>query len=366
MLDIDGDNHISFSEFIAPILETIPPRVAICFVSDIRFKMEVFTNLRHAYRTVSQISEVVTIDLIRGKLLDRQDALSQHYAKALDELVFDSECVTEKQFMREVARMEKHCLTSFTNLLFKQMDPTVVDEDDKTREEIQAGIDNEEIEKDALKLLLKKSLSLHKADLDLYIPPRDKNTWMRFRNCTSAFYEVITNPVVSLKSQAEIFVQNQEMKSYIAELEKEIRDNKDYKELFEALEKSQAPEYEKILAQTKKQLAMSRQDAINLRTDIAKQKMSIDLYQQFADNKFNKDALEDQLAMIKAKASAFDVKLKKIKIKTVERKHAEPESPSGSVSIKDLQARYNKDAIASTDVKIDRVVEVVEEDDEAL
>jgi chromosome segregation ATPase len=68
------------------------------------------------------------------------------------------------------------------------------------------------------------------------------------------------------------------MKSYIAELEKEIRDNKNYKELFEALEKSQAPEYEKILTQTKKQLAMSRQDAINLRTDIAKQKMSIDLY----------------------------------------------------------------------------------------
>lgn len=38
------------------------------------------------------------------------------------------------------------------------------------------------------------------------------------------------------------------MKSYIAELEKEIRENKNYKELFEALEKSQAPEYEKILA----------------------------------------------------------------------------------------------------------------------
>jgi hypothetical protein len=111
---------------------------------------------------------------------------------------------------------------------------------------------------------------------------------------------------------------------------------------------------------------MSRQDAITLRTDIAKQKMSIDLYQQFADNKFNKDALEDQLAMIKAKASAFDVKLKKIKIKTVEKKRVEPESPSGSVSIKDLQARYNKEGIATTDVQIDRVVEVVEEDDEAL
>lgn len=71
MLDIDGDNHISFNEFIAPILEQIPPNVAIGFVSDIRFKMEVYTNLRHAFRTVAQISEVVTLDLVKGKLLDR-------------------------------------------------------------------------------------------------------------------------------------------------------------------------------------------------------------------------------------------------------------------------------------------------------
>lgn len=38
---------------------------------------------------------------------------------------------------------------------------------------------------------------------------------------------------------------------------------------------------------------MARQDGINLRTDIAKQKLSIDLYEQFAEGKFNKDALED-------------------------------------------------------------------------
>ena len=41
-----------------------------------------------------------------------------------------------------------------------------------------------------------------------------------------------------MKSQAEIFVQNQEMKQYIEALEKEISDNKSYKERFEALEKS--------------------------------------------------------------------------------------------------------------------------------
>lgn len=71
LLDVDGDNNISFNEFIAPILEKIPPRVAICFVSDIRFKMEVYTNIRQAYRTVQEISEVVTLDLVKGKLMDR-------------------------------------------------------------------------------------------------------------------------------------------------------------------------------------------------------------------------------------------------------------------------------------------------------
>jgi 3-polyprenyl-4-hydroxybenzoate decarboxylase len=81
-------------------------------------------------------------------------------------------------------------------------------------------------------------LRLHTPDMDLYIPPKDKNTWMRFRNCTNAFYEVVTNPIVSMKSQAEIYVQNQEMKQYIEALEKEISDNKSYKEKFEALEKS--------------------------------------------------------------------------------------------------------------------------------
>jgi hypothetical protein len=102
--------------------------------------------------------------------------------------------------MREVARMEKHCLVSFANLIFKSLDTTAVDPDLEIVEAIKAGIEDEEIEKDALKDLLRQSLKLHTPDVDLYIPPKDRNTWMRFRNCTSAFYEVVTDPVVSLKS----------------------------------------------------------------------------------------------------------------------------------------------------------------------
>ena len=78
--------------------------------------------------------------------------------KAIDELVFDTEVLTEKQFMREVGRMEKHCLHSFGNLTFKQMYPLEKDPELEIIESIKAGIDSEAIEKDELKELLKKSL----------------------------------------------------------------------------------------------------------------------------------------------------------------------------------------------------------------
>ena len=51
-----------------------------------------------------------------------------------------------------------------------------------------------------------------------------------------------------------------------------------------------------------------------LRADLAKNKKAIDIYRQFADGKFNKDALEDELHKINAIGNAFNVKLKRIKI----------------------------------------------------
>jgi len=67
--------------------------------------------------------------------------------------------------------------------------------------------------------------------------------------------------------------------------------------------------------------------------------------------------------LIKAKASAFDVKLKKIKINTNVRKTG-PSSPVGAgLSIKELQAKYNKQGVSSTDSAIDRTVEIVEDEE---
>lgn len=122
-----------------------------------------------------------------------------------------------------------------------------------------------------MRAVLKEAQKLHIPDLDLYIPPKDKNTWLRFRNCTTAFYEVVTDPVISMQSPAELIITNSEMRLYISELEREAAENKTLKERLDALEKSQAPEYEKVTAVLKKQLVYARQDGINLRTDVAKQ-----------------------------------------------------------------------------------------------
>ena len=88
MLDIDGDKLISFNEFLSPILESIPPRVAIAFVSDIRFKFDVFNNIRSAFLACCQCSDVVTVDLVEGKILERQDPFAVHFVKQLRAMRF--------------------------------------------------------------------------------------------------------------------------------------------------------------------------------------------------------------------------------------------------------------------------------------
>jgi hypothetical protein len=60
------------------------------------------------------------------------------------------------------------------------------------------------------------------------------------------------------------------MKEEIKWLEYELSEVKPYKERFEALEKSQPPEYEKILATMKKQIATFKDDAMRAKNDVAK------------------------------------------------------------------------------------------------
>jgi hypothetical protein len=229
--------------------------------------------------------------------------------------------------MLECARMEKHTLTSFTNLLHRQMTPELGDRDPDAEiaASIQSAIDNPEASVDDLKATLKQAQKLYQPNIDLYVPPVDHKSWMRFRNSVSAFYEVCTNPVVSMNSQAEMYIKNQELKEHIAEIYGELEVANGYRERFEALEKSQAPEYEKILKTTKAQLTRERIEVVNLRAEVEKQKKVIHLYKRFSEGAFNKDALIDQLYEMNAVASAFSVKLKKVNV-TKEENEKVPEA----------------------------------------
>lgn len=83
------------------------------------------------------------------------------------------------------------------------------------------------------------------------MPPVDKNSWLRYRNAVSAFYEVCTNPITTMNSPEEMLIKNREMKEHIVELYGELEVACGYRERFEALEADRGPDYEKILATTK-------------------------------------------------------------------------------------------------------------------
>lgn len=72
---------------MAPLLSIIPPPVAIVFISDMRFKMETFNALRHAFRIVGKLSEVVTKNLLAAKIHERAgDDLVAFHLDALEAL----------------------------------------------------------------------------------------------------------------------------------------------------------------------------------------------------------------------------------------------------------------------------------------
>ena len=172
--------------------------------------MEVLAYLRQAYQMCKKFTDCVTKDLVRGKLLERADPLSNHFVATLESMRFDSEEISETEFMLECARMEKHTLTSFTNLLYRQMTPELGDRDPEAEiaASIQSAIDNPDASVDDLKATLRQAQKLYQPNIDLYVPPVDHKSWMRFRNSVSAFYEVCTNPVVSMNSQAEMYIKN--------------------------------------------------------------------------------------------------------------------------------------------------------------
>ena len=148
--------------------------------------------------------------------------------------------------------MEKHALVSFANLTFNAQFPSKENRNAAILDEIKSAISNVDLTIEAAKQVLTKALELSTPDMDLFVPARDPKLWNRFRNGVNSFYDVVTDPAVSMRSVQELLLVQSELKEEIKFLEYELGEVKPYKERFEALEKAQPPEYEKTMATLKK------------------------------------------------------------------------------------------------------------------
>jgi hypothetical protein len=141
-------------------------------------------------------------------------------------------------FYRECARHEKNLLVSFANRLYLQIDDYEVDPDADVYRKVKEAVADESLDAAQLREVLKEAQKLYTRPVDIYIPPKDRNTWKRFRGCINSFYEAVCDPCNTVQDNAELMMQNQELKLYVQNLETKIEDTKKIKERFEALEKS--------------------------------------------------------------------------------------------------------------------------------
>jgi len=99
-----------------------------------------------------------------------------------------------------LARIEKHLLVSFANLTFNAQFPLKTNSGETIVREIKNAIANVDLTVDIAKQLLTQALELIPPDMDLYVPTKDPKLWNRFRKKVNTFYEVVTDPAVSMKS----------------------------------------------------------------------------------------------------------------------------------------------------------------------
>lgn len=229
-IDKDEDGLVSFHDFLGPLLATIPPHVAMVFVTDMRQKMDSYQRIRTAFAHCGRLSPLVTPDLVKARLSEPNDDLCQFHVKALEEMQLPGDALTQAEWLKVVASEEKHTVDSFTTLLYQQQNPDWVD----PKQEISAQI-TQALSKDDLTLQEAKDLlaltagSLQPKPLtDLYVPPANRNTWKRFRSCASSFFDIVTDEMTTLDTKDELLMLISELKAEKEELSTELDEMRDF------------------------------------------------------------------------------------------------------------------------------------------
>lgn len=55
------------------------------------------------------------------------------------------------------------------------------------------ALDDKSLKREAVREIIEKSFANLNStkDLDLFVPPKDQNTWLRFRNVVPSFFDVV-------------------------------------------------------------------------------------------------------------------------------------------------------------------------------
>jgi FtsZ-binding cell division protein ZapB len=103
---------------------------------------------------------------------------------------------------------------------------------------VQNALSNEALTLEAARELLAQTAVVlkPKADVDLYVPPTDRNTWKRFRTAVSSFFDIVTDEMTTLQSKDELLMTISELKFERDDLDRELEEMKNYQDRFEALE----------------------------------------------------------------------------------------------------------------------------------
>jgi len=255
-----------------------------------RWKMETYHRIRLAYTHCAKLTPAVTPDLIRSRLLEPQDDLCQFHIKAFEEMNLPEQVISEADWLKLMAQEEKHAVDSFTNLLYKQQNPEWRDPREDVGLKVQSALSDEALTLEAARAILVQAAEALKPrkDVDLYVPPAERNTWKRFRTAVSSFFDIVTDEMTTLQSKDELLMMLSELKVERDDLDRELEEMRNFKDRFEALEQDAGPEYAKIIAQKQKEIDKQKKLTKDIRADFSLQKKQVDVYEDFMNNKFDK------------------------------------------------------------------------------
>jgi len=86
----------------------------MAFCSDIRFRMESLSQIRIAFCYCQKLSQAITPDLLRTKLLEKNDEIGTWHLKEFDTMQLEERIYTSDEWHSNFCQAEKFLFDSFS------------------------------------------------------------------------------------------------------------------------------------------------------------------------------------------------------------------------------------------------------------